>query len=159
VSASGTAATGSDPAINPVAVDAPTVAVGGSAVFTVKLQNNGTVAGPIHYTLPTPIFCTSFFSFKVTAGTLDVTGLVDSGNYSTVSLAHGAAVSHKVTITYLAPAASCLFSVGAGYTYTVGFASDNFGHSTSEYPVVKPDRLQLTRAGRRCRDGRHRSCR
>jgi hypothetical protein len=136
VSASGTAATGSDPAIFTIAVTAPTVAVGGSAVFTVKLQNNGAVPGPIHYLLGAPVNCTGFFSFKVTVGTLDVTSLVESGSYATASLAHGAAVSLKVTITYLASAASCFPSIGAGYTYTTGTASDNFGHSTDEYLVV-----------------------
>jgi hypothetical protein len=138
VSASGTAATGSDPAVGNISVTAPTVAVGGSAIFTVKLQNNGTVPGPIHYQLGPPNICGSFFSFKVAAGSLDVTTLVTAGTYSTVSLAHGAAVSLKVTVTYLASAASCFTTAGVGYTYMSGLATDDHAHATNEFLVIDP---------------------
>jgi hypothetical protein len=119
-----------------IGVTAPTLAVASSAVFTVKPQNNGTLPGRIHYLLQEGDACPGYFAFRVTVGALNVTAPVRSGDYATASLAPGAAVSLRVTMTYLQPGGAC--SGRGGSDDLDGTARDDHGDSTDEFMVVNP---------------------
>jgi hypothetical protein len=74
----------------------PATSVGGSAAYTVKLQNDGTVPGPISASIsPRSEDCTSVV---VKDGTADVTAALLNGTYVTPTLAVHSARTLAVTI-------------------------------------------------------------
>ncbi len=71
------------------------VAARGSATFTVRLQNDGTVADRLRVA---GLASTSRFKITYLAGSTDVTSRVVAGTYRTVSLAPGAQTALTVVI-------------------------------------------------------------
>ena len=136
VSSSGTAATTNLPT-GLMAVTAPAIAVGATATFNIKLQNDSAVAEAIQYSLSDFGDCSSHFAVKVVVGTTDVTAPVMAGTYATPVRAPGASTTLKLTVKYVDSAAACLSGSGQGYLFASGVAS-NSNSATAMYFIVDP---------------------
>jgi len=141
VSVSGTSST-TPQAGGQTVITAPTLAVGATATFTIKLKNDGPTPTPIHYAMyglgAIRPGCDYAFSEKVLAGTVNVTNQVLTDTYATQTLAHGASVTLKLKIKYLVSAVDCLIdNFNAGYAYDSGIAYTDTS-TTEAYFVVNP---------------------
>jgi len=83
------------------------VKIGGTSVFTIKLQNDSAAAGQIHELIFDTTSCAAYFPIKIKAGTIDVTALVLGGTYVTPVLAPGKFVTLTATVTFVATPVGC----------------------------------------------------
>jgi hypothetical protein len=97
----------------------PSVALGKSFTFTVKLMNDGAGPAAIGYRLYLNQLCDAYFPIKVTQpsklGSIDVSAAVQNGTYQTSTLARGASVTLTVTGVSLAGGENCLLDGGSSY--------------------------------------------
>ena len=85
----------------------PAVALGGTSVFTVKLQNDSTSSSQITYHLVDGSNCAAYYPATVKAGTTDVTALALAGTYISPVLAPGKNVTLTVTVKYASTPLGC----------------------------------------------------
>jgi hypothetical protein len=142
VSSTGTSPTSGNAVSGYGVATAPSVAVGKTFAFTVKLQNNGTTPTAMSYQLRLLRPCGGYFPVKVVQGSAlsgtNVTSAVLGGSYQTATLAHGASVSLTVTGTSLAGGAACLAARHAGSDAWEGDSQDPAGESATNFLVFSP---------------------
>ena len=85
----------------------PSVKLGGTSVFTVKLQNDSTSSAQIPLLVEDASDCSTYFPITVKAGSVDVTGLALDGSYITPSLAAGKSVTLTATVKFAATPQNC----------------------------------------------------
>lgn len=107
VTGSGSQKAVGDPQLFGGFVTDPTVKLGASATYTVKLENDSTETLPIQYQLNDPWGCSPSFPATVKAGTTDVTAAALAGTYMTPSLAPGKSVSLTVSVKYASLVSPC----------------------------------------------------
>jgi hypothetical protein len=117
---------------DPLPLESTPLAIGQTATFTVKLQNNSASPTAIHYQLSDLAGCGNYYTLTVKAGITDVTALVVSGGYTTPTLAKAGATTLTVTIKYIASAAACT----SNWQYWSGTSSDGNGNTESVYILV-----------------------
>lgn len=101
---------------------------GGSAVFVVRLKNDGGAPASMRLDALENVNCPSSFSMVVKQGTKDVTAAVAAGSYDTGFLVPGAKIDLKVTIKLLS-VTSC---AGAEF----GFQTFGADGSRTSYALV-----------------------
>lgn len=142
VSASGTPVTSGNYVSGWGIATAPSVVVGKTFAFTVKLMNDGTTPTAITYQLGEVQACTAYFPLKIMQGSTlsgtNVTAAVLAGTYSTATLAHGASVTLNVTGTSLSGGAACLQAHHAGSAAWAGTTQDAASDTALNYLVFSP---------------------
>jgi hypothetical protein len=108
--------------VNGQITSSPATSVGGSATYTVKLQNNGPVPAAVFGRLSTWLDCSTIV---VKDGTVDVTAALLNGTYATPVLAVHAAKTLSVTMKPTMAAGSC-----GAYDF-VDFSARNAGNTVS----------------------------
>jgi uncharacterized cupredoxin-like copper-binding protein len=100
-------------------VSAPSLAIGASTNFTVKLMNNSSTATQIPFVVSEPDTCNAHFPLTVKSGLTDITTQAIQG-YHTPSLAPGKSLTLTVTIKYASVAPGCGYDIRDVVTGTSG---------------------------------------
>ncbi|MDT4937422.1 MAG: hypothetical protein QOG80_1093 [Pseudonocardiales bacterium] len=79
-----------------------------TAIYSVKLQNDGPVAAQIHATLSRAGACPTPYQLTAKVGSVNVTSLLLAGTFTTPLLAHGKSTALTISIRSGNPAAGCM---------------------------------------------------
>ena len=116
--------------VNGQIATAPAINVGGSAVFTVKLQNDGSVPASVGASMYTASDCSAVV---VKDGTVDITTAMQDGTYSTPVLGVHAARTLKVTFTRTSAAGCGPYD----YVYVQGYGTvSHYTYTLVPYPAT-----------------------
>ena len=87
----------------------PSVKLGGTSAFSIKLQNDSTAPTQITEHISDYANCAAYFPIRIKAGTVDVTSLVLAGTYVTPVLAAGKSTTLTATVTYASTPVGCTY--------------------------------------------------
>lgn len=117
-----------------VNVTNPSVNVGGSNAYKVKLTNNSAAPAQIRYHLLPDNPCTTFYQPTVKKGTTNVTTAALNNTYATPVLQPGNSVTLTVTMKYISTLSGC----GAAYSRWRSISHNGVGGSLTVHLVQNP---------------------
>lgn len=140
-----------------VDVTDPTLNVGGTATYSIKLINNTTTVTPMIFGIQDGSSCSSYFVPTVKVGSTVITASALAGTYQTANLKKGQSVAITVTVKFLSipPNGSCYFpySVYRVYAYGVNIGgteaanlitNPSFGHAPTSFAPAGSDAVRIS---------------